>query len=156
MNTPTAYDTSLGFNFTDSSCPRFFQDFLARDDFKSCYPMSFYLKNSQSYVRVVRSGLGSVESLLDLSCSVNFDTCKDLMASLGTELIKNDNCLAYYKLENPLVTQAYNDFMAYDMVHQALCLTLADAGDYNNTAQVNSTASHYCYTKALFVLYNYI
>lgn len=124
--------------------------------------MSFYLKNSESYVKIARAGLNSVEELLNITCSVDFSRCKNLMVSLASDLVSQGNCLADYNLENPLVTQAYNDFMAYGMVHQATCLTLQEVNEpslsssqtlsVTSSPQSNSSTSgpQYCYTNALF------
>jgi hypothetical protein len=49
--TPTAlpqpFDSSLGNNFTSSSCPAFFRSFLNDATFKQCYPLSLLLQVSQ-------------------------------------------------------------------------------------------------------------
>lgn len=121
---PKAFDTSLGTNFTQQSCPDFFSNFLKNDTFINCYPMSFFLKNSQSYVDVVRSGLVAVENVLNTSCSVDFGKCKTVMSELGHELISSANCATDYSLQNPLVIQAVNDFSAYNEVFQATCLKI--------------------------------
>lgn len=177
MALPTAFDTSLGSNFTVASCPKFFNSFLSNDDFKSCYPMSFFLKNSQSYVITVRSGLEQVEEVLAKSCSVNFSSCNSLMMSLGNQLLLDSNCRADYSLENPLVTQAYSDFLNFGLIYNATCLTLKEAGQSaniqpsptslltkstsTNLSQTTSTSQdssnptfspNYCYTDSLFDL----
>lgn len=138
MSFPTAFDTSLGSNFTQTSCPNYFNSVLQNNDFITCYPMSFYLKNSQSYVKTVRSGVEAVESLLAAACSVDYATCSSLMTSLGKQLLDSNNCLDDYSLENPLVTQAYNDFMNYGLIRNATCLTLQQVGQ---SAIVSSTKS---------------
>lgn len=139
--------------------------------------MSFFLKNSQSYVQTVRTGLDAVEAVLNKSCSVNFTQCSTLMNELGAELIQSENCQKDYQLENPLVTQAYADFLNYGLVYDTTCLTLEEVGETvsrsttaapatKTTSKVSKTAStasstatstsnstdspHYCYTDALF------
>lgn len=153
MSMPTAFDTALGSNFTESSCPDFFNSFLANSDFIACYPLSFYMKNSKSYFKTVQAGLDSVEAVLNLSCSANTSNCSDLMSSLGDQLIMSSNCLADFSLENPLVTQAYGDFLSYQVVKDATCLTISQAGEsLSSNLSSNSTTekANYCYTKALF------
>ncbi len=41
---PSPFDTSLGNNFTNPSCPTFFQSFLSNSTFKSCLPFSLLLQ----------------------------------------------------------------------------------------------------------------
>jgi hypothetical protein len=40
---PQPFDQSLGNNFTSTTCPNFFNTFLADNDFQSCYPFSLLL-----------------------------------------------------------------------------------------------------------------
>ena len=44
VSLPHPFDTSLGNNFTTSSCPTFFQNFLNSDDFNNCLPFSLLLQ----------------------------------------------------------------------------------------------------------------
>ena len=46
---PRPFDTSLGNNFTTSSCPIFFNSFLTNDDFNNCLPLSLLLQVCASY-----------------------------------------------------------------------------------------------------------
>lgn len=140
---PTAFDTSIGSNFTQSTCPDFFNSFLNNQQFVDCYPMSFYLKNSQSYVKAVRSGMDAVETILNASCSVDYASCSSLMSQLGQQLIQQGNCHNDFQLENPLVTQAYTDFLHYDLIYDATCLTLQEVGETYHavSASLGSTAS---------------
>lgn len=43
---PKPFDTGLGNNFTTSSCPAFFRDFLSDDAFNECVPLSLLLQVS--------------------------------------------------------------------------------------------------------------
>lgn len=145
MSTPTAFDTSLSAtNFQDSGCRAFFKSFLSNDNFTQCYPMSFFLQNSQSYVKMVRSdGVQGVESLLAKSCAVDFDQCELVMDSLLATLkkeCKND----LKSSQSSIVQDAQADFIAYSAVYKATC---AKADVDNATA---STVGEYCYTEALF------
>lgn len=141
-----AFDTSIGNNFTNDACPTFMDDFTTNKTFQDCNPMSFYLQNSQSYAVQTRKGLKNTEKIIDRSCNVNFDKCRKIMHDLSNELMKK--CKEDYDLQNPLVTQAYRDFISYSMIHKATCLKVK-----NNTVKYsNSTKNRpkYCYTKALF------
>lgn len=140
---PSAFDTSLGNNFTNASCSSFFNDFLANESFSNCLPMSFFLETSKSYVTLVREGPSMLEYLLNASCSVDFDQCKNVMGDLQRNLLLESNCYNDFKLGNPSVTTAYNDFASYSVVREATCLA-------NTSSASNST--HYCYSDAL---YNY-
>ncbi|ANB12612.1 hypothetical protein AWJ20_871 [Sugiyamaella lignohabitans] len=144
---PTTFDTSLGTNFTNSSCPEFFKSFLYNEDFINCYPMSFFLLNSKSYVTIVRQGISSVETVLNASCSVDYQQCSSLMSNYSNQLIQADNCLNDYNLENPLVTQAYNDFVAYDVIHDVMCLRRGL--NHSNATQLDRDTK-YCYSHGLF------
>lgn len=151
---PTAFDTSLGGNFTQSSCPEFFAFFLRNESFVGCHPMSFYLKNSQSYFETVKAGLESVEQVLDISCGVDFNRCSAIMEELGSQLIDSSRCQSDFRLKNLLVTQAYNDFLAYGEVYNAVCLKIP-AGETANAVSKSSRIRRanvptYCYTSALF------
>lgn len=144
LTLPTAFDTSLGTNFTQSSCPEFFSTFLKNDSFVNCYPMSFFLKNSQSYVNIVRKGLDAVEHVLNVSCAADIEHCTQIMADIGENLISPKHCSGDYSLQNPLVIQAYNDFFAYSQVYQATCLHIpSDETPYvgqNNSSPVSSSS----------------
>ncbi|MBE3043084.1 hypothetical protein IMZ48_11030 [Candidatus Bathyarchaeota archaeon] len=48
---PSAFDNNIDYNFTSNggqSCPRFLNDLLMSDTFKSCYPISMMLQVSHS------------------------------------------------------------------------------------------------------------
>lgn len=124
LTLPKPFDTSLGTNFTQPSCPQFFGSFLKNETFVNCYPMSFFLKNSQSYVEIVRQGLPYVEQVLKVSCNADYNQCNQLMNELGKDLINPSNCLEDYNQLNPLVIQAFNDFNAYSQIYQATCLKI--------------------------------
>lgn len=148
VNLPTAFDTSLGSNFTNTNCPNFFNTFLSDPNFIQCLPMSFLLKNSQSYFKVVQSGVQDVESVLDKACSADYGKCQMTMKNYASKILDQSVCKADYDLENPLVRQAYNNFLNYGIVRNTTCLRLADTGQ-KVTQSANQT---YCYTDALFNL----
>ncbi|CAN6658208.1 hypothetical protein TRVA0_030S01266 [Trichomonascus vanleenenianus] len=135
----TVFDTSLGNNFTSATCPQFFHEFTANSSFNDCHPMSFYLQNSQSYIRQVRKGLSSLETILNNACTVDQTKCTNLMNDLDRQLL--DKCSEDYSEGNPVVYAAHQDFLAYEMLFKVTCLP--------NYAKNDSNAS-YCYSDALF------
>lgn len=144
---PTAFDTSLGSNFTNTECPNFFNTFLSDPNFTQCQPLSFLLKSSQSYVKTVRSGVEDVEAVLDKSCSVDYSKCQNVMKNYASKILDQSICKPDYDLENPLVRQAYNNFLNYGVVRNITCLSMEDVGE--NDPAANET---YCYTDALYNL----
>lgn len=47
---PKPFDTGLGNNFTTSSCPAFFKNFLSDDAFNDCVPLSLLLQVSLDHI----------------------------------------------------------------------------------------------------------
>lgn len=45
---PRPFDSSIGTNFTSSSCPDFFNDFLSNQTFNACLPFSLLLQVSRN------------------------------------------------------------------------------------------------------------
>ncbi|THZ06771.1 hypothetical protein D6C93_01334 [Aureobasidium pullulans] len=82
---PRPFDTGLGNNFTTSTCPIFFKTFLSDETFNECVPLSLLLQTSTSFFTVQRSPVRLAQTL-SASCSVNFDTCSTLMASLARQI----------------------------------------------------------------------
>jgi hypothetical protein len=147
---PTTFDTSIGTNFTEGSCPVFFQSFLNDQQFINCYPMSFFLLNSESYVTIARHGIRSVEMVLNASCSVNYQNCSTIMSSYSSKLKQQENCLDDLNLGNSLVVQAYADFNAYQAVYDATCLKYDNAGQPSTTNTTLASGATYCYSHDLF------
>ena len=132
---PTPFDTSLGSNFTTSSCPSFFSTFLGNATFQSCIPVSLLLQNSNSFFRAQRS-FTLLTQTLDAACNAPMAICSRLMTSLASELISNANCGADYRQQNPLVMQAYAGLTAYEPVFRATCLK-------------DESTSSYCFGEAI-------
>jgi hypothetical protein len=148
---PRPFDTGLGNNFTSSSCPAFFKDFLSNDAFNECVPLSLLLQvsrdhyhsldanhetdlclmiqTSTSFFNVQRSPVKLAQTL-GASCGVNFDSCSTLMASLARQIQSPDNCAADLQNQNPTVMQAYAGFVAYQSLYHAGCLLNDDTGSY--------------------------
>ncbi|KAK9388055.1 hypothetical protein V1515DRAFT_615141 [Lipomyces mesembrius] len=132
---PYAFDASLGRNFTEESCPDFFNTFLASESFIQCYPFSFFLQNSESFFQIVKQGAFKLSSTMDMICAVNGTQCTTLMDSYAKQLVASSTCAKDYQLENPLVRQAYNAFTSYSMLYSSGCL--------------QSTSGSYCYVDSI-------
>jgi hypothetical protein len=135
---PTAFDT-IGNNFTATSCPKFFEYFLADETYKSCYAVSILLQNSNTFFKDLASAV-TLDQVLDTSCSANTTTCATFMTNLAANLTSTDNCGADYKLGNPTVTQAYDGMVSYEPIGKAACLEDPSTHEYCFTeAATNST-----------------
>lgn len=139
---PRPFDTSLGNNFTQTSCPIFFNSFLQDPTFQSCVPFSLLLQNSKGWFQIATSN-ASLTPILDDSCNAPFQTCAPLMSSLAGKLISNVNCAADYSLGNPLVVQAYRGLLSYAPMYKAACLKA------DSTGKTTGNNFPYCYTSAL-------
>ena len=148
---PTPFDTSVGSNFTSSSCPQFFSTFLGNSTFQSCVPISLLLQNSNSFFRAQRS-FTLLTQTLDAACNAPLAICSPLMNNLAAQLIDNKNCGQDYRQQNPLVMQAYAGLIAYEPVNRATCLKDEVSKSYCFTqASTNSTnaADFYPYYTAV-------
>lgn len=87
---------------------------------------------------------------LNAACAASLPICQPLMAYLASELISNSHCGADYRNQNPLVSQAYAGFIAYQAVYQATCLKSNATGNYcftdAITNQLNPSDSYPYYT----------
>ncbi|KIW83174.1 hypothetical protein Z517_02419 [Fonsecaea pedrosoi CBS 271.37] len=126
---PTPFDTSVGSNFTSSACPDFFSSFLNNSTFQSCVPVSLLLQNSNSFFRAQRS-VTLLTQTLDAACNAPLAICSPLLSNLASQLIDHANCGEDYKRQNPLVSQAYAGFLAYEPVYRATCLKDQSTGGY--------------------------
>ncbi|MCJ1306582.1 hypothetical protein MMC25_000225 [Agyrium rufum] len=140
---PKPFDTSLGSNFTSTTCEPFFESFLSNTTFESCLPFSLLLQNSNSFFTAERS-FDSITATLDATCQVNFNTCSTLMNALALELRSDSNCGADYADENSLVRQAYSGLLAYVPLYQASCLKTS-----SNSASSSNSDAHYCFADAI-------
>ncbi|KAI4786363.1 hypothetical protein E4T44_13899, partial [Aureobasidium sp. EXF-8845] len=137
---PRPFDAGLGNNFTTSSCPIFFKQFLSDNTFNECVPLSFLLQTSTSFFTVQRSPVKLAQTL-GASCGVNFDSCSTLMASLARQIQSPDNCAADLQNQNPTVMQAYTGFVAYQSLYHAGCLLNDDTGSYCFSDAVTNATS---------------
>ncbi|KAG9557779.1 hypothetical protein KCU79_g9336, partial [Aureobasidium melanogenum] len=112
---PIPFDTALGNNFTTSSCPAFFKNFLSNDAFNECVPLSLLLQTSTSFFSVQRSPVKLAQTL--------------------------DNCAADLQNQNPTVMQAYTGFVAYQSLYHAGCLLNSNTGSYCFSDAVTNASS---------------
>ncbi|KAK5341736.1 hypothetical protein LTR98_002530 [Exophiala xenobiotica] len=148
---PSPFDTSLGSNFTQSSCPSFFSTFLSNSTFQSCVAVSLLLQNSNSFFRAMRSATLLTQTL-DSACNAPLAICSPLMTNLASQLIDADNCGQDFKAENALVSQAYAGLIAYEPVYRATCLHDSITGGYCFSQAITNTtnqADSYPYYSAL-------
>ncbi|KAK5171783.1 uncharacterized protein LTR77_003419 [Saxophila tyrrhenica] len=138
---PHPFDTSLGNNFTTTSCPAFFNDFLNNATFQECLPFSLLLQTSNSFFTTTRS-LPDLTTTLTATCSVPFRACASLMSSLATQIQSPSTCGPDLSLQNPTVTQAYNGFLAYTPLYHAGCLT-------DPTLRTPENEKGYCFASAV-------
>ncbi|KEQ86127.1 hypothetical protein M438DRAFT_270930 [Aureobasidium pullulans EXF-150] len=137
---PRPFDTGLGNNFTTSTCPTFFKAFLSDETFNECVPLSLLLQTSTSFFTVQRSPVRLAQTL-SASCSVNFDTCSTLMASLARQIQSPNNCAADLQNQNPVAMQAYDGFVAYQSLYHAGCLLNSETGAYCFSDAVTNATS---------------
>ncbi|EME49423.1 hypothetical protein DOTSEDRAFT_84816 [Dothistroma septosporum NZE10] len=143
---PRPFDTSIGNNFTATTCPTFFQSFLNNQTFRDCLPFSLLLQTSNSFFAASRSPLRLAETL-DATCNVNLNTCSALMSQYAQQIQQTSHCGADLEMQNPVVTQAYNGFVSYSTLYHAGCLTNTD-GSYcfsDAVANISSPSSSYIY-----------
>ncbi|KAL8759225.1 MAG: hypothetical protein Q9199_000912 [Rusavskia elegans] len=137
---PRPFDTGLGSNYTQDSCPRFMNNFLRNETFTSCLPFSLLLQNSMSFFSVTKS-LSTITRTLDAACRPIDSTCDPLMSSIATQLRRDENCAADYRREQPLVVAAYNGLVAYETLYKAGCARDPDRGNYCYANAITNTSS---------------
>jgi hypothetical protein len=152
---PSAFDTSLGSNFTSNSCPTFFNNFLTNSTFTQCSPLSLLIQNSQGFFSIQRSK-PTLHKLLEKSCSAPISICAATMTDLARQLILDSNCGSDFVARQPLVMQAYNGLLGYEPLAQASCLktsnytsaTIIPSLDTTTTTDDDDDAE-YCFIDAL-------
>ncbi|KAF2771154.1 hypothetical protein EJ03DRAFT_269269 [Teratosphaeria nubilosa] len=134
---PQPFDTNLvNSNFTQPSCPAFFESFLSDDTFKRCLPLSMLLQTSASFFAACKSPL-LLSQTLNASCSADLGKCSSIMSSLAVRIRQSSKCGADYQLGNPNVLQAYNALIAYESLYHAGCTRDQSSGNW-------------CFSKAIF------
>jgi hypothetical protein len=158
---PRPFDSSIGDNFTQPSCPQFFNDFLSNATFQECLPFSLLLQvgtpetinqhqhlqpnltstqTSNSFFATMQSPLSLIRTL-DAACHLpSYPTCSTLMSSLATQL-STSACKSDLSLQNSVVTQAYAGLVAYDTLYAASCLTSPTTGNYCYADAVSNSSA---------------
>ncbi|KAG5357346.1 hypothetical protein CJU90_6178 [Yarrowia sp. C11] len=154
---PRIFDSALGRSFSTSSCPQFFDQMLTNKTFTDCFPMSFYLQSSASYVATIRSATNNtkpLEDILDTSCNgiSSFDSCSAVMKDLAQEMMQNSTCGIDFQRNNSNVIQAYSNLVAYPVVYQTTCLKTAASKSPSSVPShsSNGNGTEYCYINALY------
>lgn len=147
---PSAFDTSLGSNFTSSSCPTFFNDFLANSTYQQCTPLSLLLQNSQGFFSAQRNPT-LLKKLMDTACSAPISICAATLSDIARQLTQDAHCGADFRARQPLVIQAYNGLLGYEAIATTSCLKTSS---YNSTsddpsADNDAKDAQYCFTAAL-------
>lgn len=119
---PSPFDTSLGNNYTSTTCLPFLQSFLSDPSFQACVPFSLLLQTSSRFFFAIQNDPVLLHKTLDASCAVNQTGCSALMSTLNSKLTSQAYCGADLILGNPLVGQAKAGLAAYDVLYQASCL----------------------------------
>jgi hypothetical protein len=147
---PSAFDTSLGSNFTSSSCPTFFNNFLTNSTFTQCSPLSLLIQNSQGFFSIQRSK-PTLHKLLEKSCSAPISICAATMTDLARQLILDSNCGSDFAARQPLVMQAYNGLLGYEPLAQASCLKTSNYTSATDVPSLdnNDEDAEYCFIDAL-------
>ena len=95
--------------------------------------MSFFLASRS---------VATITQTLDASCNVVSNTCSALMSSYALELRSTSYCSDDYNRQNPIVRQAYNGLLAYDVLYRASC-------EHAQPTASNNQSSDYCFADAV-------
>lgn len=153
---PRIFDSALGRSFTSTSCPQFFDKMLTNKTFTECFPMSFYLQSSSSYVATIRSATNNtkpLEDILDTSCNgiSSLDDCTAVMKDLANKMMQNSTCGLDFAKNNSNVIQAYSDLVAYPVVYQTTCLKTSVSNSPSSVPiSPQNNGTEYCYINALY------
>lgn len=136
---PSAFDT-LSNNFANATCVAFFDKFRSNSSFSDCHAVSLLLSNSNSFFHTLTSAVAT-SHVLDVACSQSVDKCSSVMKSLAKEMLQDENCGQDYESNNGLVHSVYQEFMAYEPMYRASCLTNPDTKDYCFVDAVTNTSA---------------
>lgn len=147
---PSPFDTSLGTNFTSSSCPTFFTNFLANSTFQQCTPLSLLLQNSQGFMSAQRNPT-LLGRLMDTACSAPISICAATLSDIARQLTQDSHCGADFRARQPLVIQAYNGLLGYEPIATTACLKTTAYNSTSPAPSANNDAENaqYCFTTAL-------
>lgn len=86
--------------------------------------------------------LPTIKQSLDASCNVITTTCSSLMAQYALSLRSPSYCSDDYNRQNPIVRQAYNGLLSYDVLYRASC-------EHAQPTASNNQSSAYCFANAV-------
>lgn len=136
---PTPFDT-MSINFANASCVSFYQNFLSNSTVMNCHAVSLLLENSNSFFHTLSSA-AATSRVLDVACSQPVSECASIMKSVADEMLQSDNCGPDYQSGNSVVQGTYRDFMAYEPMYRATCLTNPDTQNYCFVDAVTNTTT---------------
>ncbi|KAK9898638.1 hypothetical protein P389DRAFT_36524 [Cystobasidium minutum MCA 4210] len=135
---PQPFDAVLGVNFTSTSCPSFFNRFLADPQFRACSPLSLLLETSTSFFKAMQDPT-LLSPILDQICSAGADTCLDIMNQYAIQIDQSGTCGPDLRQGNALAVSALNGFRNYKLYYQAGCLKDSNTGEYCFAEAANAT-----------------
>ncbi|KAI9671045.1 MAG: hypothetical protein M1831_005130 [Alyxoria varia] len=144
---PRPFDSNLGNNFTESSCPLFFSGFLNDEQFQDCRPVSMLLTTSSSFFATTKEK-DQLKRVLDASCNAKRSKCANIMDSYAQQIQSAGGCISDFERGNPNVRQAYDGFVAYRAIYDAACRKSSESDNYCFTEAVmnkTSPTSSYIY-----------
>ncbi|KAI9370375.1 hypothetical protein BJX61DRAFT_515848 [Aspergillus egyptiacus] len=137
---PTAFNTNLSSNFTTSSCPEFFDDFLSDSTFTNCHAISTLLRDSTEFFHILSSA-ASTSHVLDIACSADVTACAETMSTFASDLLDDSNCGRDHEDGNPLVANAYYNMITYEPIYRATCLQDPETTNYCFVDAVTNTSN---------------
>lgn len=99
-----------------------------------------HTQTSQTFFQASRHA-DQVNQILDASCSVDLQGCKNVMSNHVKTLKTQGGCGADLEAQNPNVMEAYQGFLAYESVYNATCLRSSQTNDYCFTDAVTNASS---------------
>lgn len=94
-----------------------------------------------SFFQASRS-ISTITQTLDTSCNVVSNTCSALMSSYALDIRSPSYCSDDYNRQNPIVRQAHNGLLAYDVLYRASC-------EHAQPTASNNHSSAYCFANAV-------
>ena len=91
---------------------------------------------------VASRSVATITQTLTASCNVISPACSALMSSYALNLRSPSYCSDDYNRQNPIVRQAYNGLLAYNVLYRASCL-------HAQPTAFNNQSSDYCFADAV-------
>ena len=91
---------------------------------------------------VASRSVPTITQTLDASCNVVSNTCSAIMSSYALDIRSPSYCSDDYNRQNPIVRQAYNGLVAYDVLYRASC-------EHAQPTASNNQSSDYCFADAV-------